>query len=83
MRQIIIERATQNEGFMVRDIASGLSEEGNDWRNEETHTISEDDPREAMTALLNLVADLYDEGYDKYAKDNLNISWDRKGHKYE
>lgn len=39
--------------------------------------------RETMKNLLYQVADLLDETYDKFSASNLNITYDRVGHKAE
>ena len=39
------------------------------------------DENEAMTQLLERVAEYFGSHYDKYAENNLNITWDKKGHK--
>jgi transposase len=40
-----------------------------------------DDEKETMKRLLERVAEYFGVRYDKYAKDNLSIAWDKKGHK--
>jgi hypothetical protein len=45
-------------------------------------TIEEgDDERETMTRLLERVSGYFGIHYDKYAKNNLNITWNKKGRK--
>lgn len=39
--------------------------------------------KEVMGRLLEYVADYFGLGYDKHSKQNLKISWNRKGHKVE
>ena len=41
------------------------------------------DEKETMTRLLEAVADYFGEGYNKFAKDNLNLTWDKPGHKVD
>jgi len=40
-----------------------------------------DDEKETMTRLLERVAEYFGIRDDKYAKDNLNINWNKKGRK--
>jgi len=40
-----------------------------------------DDEKEAMTQLLEKVSEYFGVQYDKFAADNLNVTWDKKGHK--
>ncbi len=40
-----------------------------------------DDERETMTRLLERVAEYFGIQYDKFAADNLNITWNKKGRK--
>lgn len=42
-----------------------------------------DDEKEAMTKLLERVTEYFGIQYDKYAKDNLEITWNKKGHSTE
>lgn len=39
--------------------------------------------KEAMTKLLTKIAEHFGESYNKYSKENINITWDKKGHKVE
>jgi len=41
------------------------------------------DTRETFGIFLERIADFFGEGYNKFRKDNLNITWDKKGHKCE
>lgn len=41
----------------------------------------EDDEKVAMKRLLEKVAEFFGIQYDKYAEKNLNITWDKKGHR--
>jgi len=40
-----------------------------------------DDEKETMTRLLERVAEYFGIGHDKFAGDNLNITWTKKGSK--
>lgn len=40
-----------------------------------------DDENETMTRLLERVGEYFGSHYDKYAENNLNITWNKKGHK--
>jgi hypothetical protein len=40
-----------------------------------------EDEKETIGRLLERIADFYGVKYDKFAEDNLNISWNKKGHK--
>jgi hypothetical protein len=39
--------------------------------------------REAFGRMLQRVAEISGFEYDKFASDNLNITWDKRGHKWE
>ncbi|MEO5366085.1 MAG: hypothetical protein H7831_06970 [Magnetococcus sp. WYHC-3] len=41
------------------------------------------DEQDCMKRLLEAVAEHFGYSYDKFKSDNLNISWDRKGHKVD
>ena len=41
------------------------------------------DEKETMKRLLEAITDYFGEGYNKFAKDNLNITWDKFGHKVD
>jgi hypothetical protein len=41
----------------------------------------ERDEKETIKRLLEKIAEYFGVHYDKYAKDNLNILWNKKGHK--
>ena len=43
----------------------------------------DDDKKVCMTRLLYFIAEHYGHQYDKWAKNNLNITWDKKGHKVD
>lgn len=45
--------------------------------------ISDDDEKEACKRLLEFVAEHFGFMHDKFAEDNLRISWDKKGRKIE
>jgi len=53
--------------------------------NENQRIVIEDrdDEKECMRSMLYAVADHFGLHYDKWAKDNLSITFDKKGHKYE
>jgi len=40
-----------------------------------------EDEKETMTRLLERIAEYFGIQHDKYAEDNLNIAWNKKGRK--
>ena len=45
--------------------------------------VIEDDERKCMESLLYKIAEELGVQYNKWNKDNLNITWDKKGHKLD
>ncbi len=43
----------------------------------------EDNPKRALKDLFILLDEYIGDGYRKYEKDNLRVSWDLKGHKID
>lgn len=44
---------------------------------------NESNENETYTKLLERIADFFGKNYDRYSPTNLNIAWDKKGHKLE
>lgn len=73
---IIIEKA--GNGFILR----WVEQMDDDFQREEAEVIEDvDEERKALTSLLERIAEWAGYNYDKYGKENLSISWDKKGHK--
>ncbi|HCP08534.1 MAG TPA: hypothetical protein DIT25_01915 [Candidatus Moranbacteria bacterium] len=58
-------------------------EEANEGAPEITKEVIEegDDEKETMKRLLERVAEYFGIRYDKFAEDNLSITWNKKGRK--
>jgi hypothetical protein len=68
-----------DNGFVIE-----YQEETEDNRFETKRIVVEGgDEQEEMTGLLYAIAEFFGENYNKFAGDNLNITWDKKGHKIE
>lgn len=71
-------REAENGWIVIQEIKT---DEGVDTHR---HVVEYDDgDNEGMAKLLKLVAELNGCKYNKYRDDNLNISFDKKGHKLE
>ena len=78
--EIIIKKV--NDGFIVQGfIWEKDNKEGKKIYSETIEIIKEDTEKQCLTALFNLLNEVYGEAYDKYGKENLVIKWDGKGHK--
>lgn len=60
----------------ITKVVKKVIEEENDPLDETPHG------RETMTRLLEAVAEYFCYTYERYGNKNLNIKWDKKGHKY-
>lgn len=58
-------------------------EEGKFQECEEVFEDNDMDEDECLSKLLYYVGDYFGRSYDKYGKDNLNINFNKKGHKLE
>jgi len=76
---------TEN-GFITTDyICEDTSEDGTEIIKEYKNVIETEnmDEKEELKKVLFKVADLLGYTYDKWEKENLNITFDKKGHKVE
>ncbi|MBI4599780.1 hypothetical protein HY732_02565 [Candidatus Uhrbacteria bacterium] len=60
-------------------ILSSRDSDGEEWKKLVLSDPSDD--REGLKELLAEVANYFGERYDKFGSENLNITFDRKGHK--
>lgn len=75
--EILISKA--ENGFILN-----YTEEHEDGSTQVHEVIEDNDnEKEAMEKLLYRLADYFGMHNDRYAKDNLNITWDKKGDKAE
>ncbi len=56
-------------------------EDGKFKTTKEVIEEADNDEKETMTRLLERVAEYFGIQYDKFAADNLNITWNKKGGK--
>jgi hypothetical protein len=56
-------------------------DDGNRIKNQIIATISKENEKEALAELLMQIAEWLGYDYDKFGKENLNISFDKKGSK--
>lgn len=80
-----IEIVKTNNGFVIKTYAwESNDKHGNKVFTEEVEVIEEKQTeKETMTNLLLTIADLCGFRYDGFSKDNLNITWDKKGDELE
>ena len=83
MNEARIEIRKADNGFIITEVYfEDLNEDGNKTFNEYDEVIEgEEDKKETLKRLLEMVADKCGYTYDKYGKENLRISFDGKGHK--
>jgi len=67
-------------GFVV----SHKEEVDDEYIRVEKRVMEEDnhDEKKCMEVLLYHIAEYFGLQYNKFGKENLNISWDKQGHKY-
>lgn len=77
-----IEITHAENGYMVEYESSIRSDNG---QIEKTFFVFEyaDDAKLALTRLFEWMAERDGYGYDKFGTENLNITWDKKGHKVD
>lgn len=68
-------------GFVVA--YDDFSEEGEEIEVETVFEEEDDEEKPCMTKLLYFVAEHFGQMYDKWDGENLNITWDKKGHKMD
>jgi hypothetical protein len=77
----IIECSDGN--YVLTENTIDVDEEGKRMKSQNSTTFSKEDFKENVTALLTHIAYLLGVDYDKYGKENINITFDKKGHKVE
>lgn len=71
---------TANNGYSI----TGEYKDNDGNYEEEPYVIQEEeDDKQTTTKLLLLIAELIGHSYNKFEEDNLNITWDKKGHKLD
>lgn len=71
-------RRTDN-GFVTTH--DDISVDGEEIEVETVFEEEDEEEKPCMTKLLYFVAEHFGSGYSKWEFDNLNITWDKKGHK--
>ena len=71
-----------NNGFLVSWVEDWSSEENKDIRQQQEAIVGEDD-KELLKNLFEFIAGHAGYIYDRFSKDNLNITFDKKGHKFD
>jgi hypothetical protein len=75
---------TKGNGYIVVDTYLEEIDEGNKIYSQDIDLIEDTgDDKDALKRLLESVAEKCGFSYDKYGKENLNITFDKKGHKVE
>ncbi len=79
-----IEVHCAGNGFIIKEnIYDHTDDDGKDIFDEKVSIINMDSDKEDLTKVFELIADWFGYSYDKYGKENLKISWDKKGHRVE
>ena len=78
MRELRISEA--NNGYVL---SHDVEMDENVWEEETTVIEERDDTNDLFKRLLEAVAEHFGMVYNKYGSNNLNITFDRKGHKIE
>lgn len=79
-----IEIEKVENGFILTwDENECIDDEEGCKRCREVIEENESDENEAYTKLLERIADFFGKNYDRYSQTNLNIGWNKKGHKVE
>lgn len=74
-----IEIEQINNGYIL---SWQVEAEKNVFRTEkEVIEDNDDDEKKVMTILLHKISNYFGLSYDKWGKENLRISWDKKGRK--
>ena len=70
---------THNDGYIIK-----YQEVVDEDETEDIYlAFNGDDEKESMIKLLTAIAEHFGFVYDKFSPNNLNITFDRKGHKVE
>ena len=82
-KEDIIEIARTDNGYIIQDsFWKDTDESGNKIIGNNTYVIKDDyDENEAIKQLFLKLYELLGYSYDKYGKENLNITFDGKGRK--
>ena len=79
-----IEIAILDNGYIVQaSILEDIDENQTRSYSENEEIIEEEDKKKALVRLLYLIAEKTGYTYEKYGEENLNINFDKKGHKLE
>lgn len=82
----IIIKKVEN-GYILQTFTWEDTQENNKVYREEVEVIEEEgdinSDKKALGRVLDKIAEWAGFHYDKYGKENLRISWDKKGHKLD
>lgn len=84
MTKFTIEKV--NNGFIIRDyIYVDDNEDGSPKFEENVEVIETEslDDKEELEKMLSIIAEKLGYQYDKWSEENLNIQFNKKGHKLE
>lgn len=70
-----------NNGFIIT--SKDLSEMNAEIEIETVFESGEEDEKKCLADVLYFIAQEFGYSYDKWKEDNLNITWDKKGHKID
>lgn len=68
-------------GYVIRSEEESENEE--EYKKIETIAIENEDEKEAFTGMALKLADYFGLHYDKYGSENLNVLFNKKGHKLD
>lgn len=75
---------TGDDGYIIRYKFIDASPEGKEIWNETLSVVeASDNDKDSMCKMLYKVAELFGEAYNKYSNENLSITFDKVGHRYE
>jgi len=81
----VIELYQADNGYIIKRSYIDDYEEGNPIYKDDVQLIESNDydDKETFVRLIEYLAESLGFHYDKYGKENLNITWDKLGHKVD
>ncbi|MCK5602972.1 hypothetical protein KAR91_13905 [Candidatus Pacearchaeota archaeon] len=76
--QKLLELYEVENGWVLKLVWPGMVEVDDSYS-----VFIDDETNDALTPVLKAVASRCGDMYDKFGDDNLNITWDKKGHKVD
>jgi hypothetical protein len=71
----------EDDSFILIHNTIDITEEGVKLPSQTFSTIQGETEKETLQLLLYRIAEEFGFGYDKFSKENINITFDKKGHK--